>query len=117
MDEVAATLGQRDDAVVDGRLDDLAQTLDVLRGQITDVAALVGPDDASAERLLAIEARLDRVALADDEIRALSGRLQSLESHTTDDLTRRFDVLEARLADGLVHVFPLPRFQQGYPQP
>ena len=77
-------------------------------------------DHLRAERLHALEVRLDALAGEGEATRRISAQLHALEelladgvvtpaslahaleSHSSDDLLRKFDVLEARLADGIV---------------
>jgi DNA repair exonuclease SbcCD ATPase subunit len=125
VDDVTAALGRHDEAAVNGRLDDLAQTLEGLRGELVDLRASERSDEASGERLAALEARLEALAHDGDETRALSAKVQSFEESLDgrvvspellasaieevrrdlapdDELPPRLDALETRLADGIV---------------
>lgn len=87
VEEVRATLALHDDAAVLGRVDDLAQALETLRGEIADAAASSEPDRAVVERLDTLSARLEELAR---------------ETGDSAELVARVGALETRLADGVV---------------
>jgi DNA repair exonuclease SbcCD ATPase subunit len=84
VDDVTAALGRHDEAAVEGRLEDLAQKLEGLRGDLVTLQASERPDEASAERFAALEARLAALAHDGDETRALSAKVQSIEESLDD---------------------------------
>ncbi len=93
-----AELARQDDTVVDGRLDDLAQTLEVLRGEIADVAAAsTQPDRGLSERLDELGSRIDGISGEATEGREAAERVAALEERlrdgfvTPDVLTRSIE--------------------------
>ncbi|MCY7304183.1 MAG: hypothetical protein LH654_14370, partial [Thermoleophilia bacterium] len=102
-EDSTAVLSRHDDAAVDGRIDDLARTLEVLRRGIAYVGASVRPDEASAERLNPFETQLDALARAQDEalanaIEGLRAEIASLaQNDDRPDYTNRLAEIEARI--------------------
>ncbi len=98
MEGVRSHLAGQDDTVVDGRLDDLGRTLEVLRGEIADIAtSSAQPDAAISERLEDIAARTEIVSREATESREAAGRIAVLEERlrdgfvTPDVLTRSIE--------------------------
>lgn len=94
MEEVKVAVARHDDAAVDRRLDDFAQSLGAMRGEIADVVASMRPDEGSAERIEAVAARVEVLARQYDE---------------NHGLVAKVDALEGRLADGVVTADSLTR--------
>ncbi len=93
-----AKLDTQDDRAVDGRLDDFAQTLEVLRGELADVVAVPArPDDAVVDRLEELGARIESTSREAAESRDAADRVAALEERlgdgfvTPDALTRSIE--------------------------
>ena len=76
-------LATQDDGTVDERLDGLAQALEVLRGEIADVAAVPArPDDAG--HLEELGARIETISREAAESRDAAARIAALEERLRD---------------------------------
>ncbi len=91
-------LATHDDRAVDGRLDDLTQTLEVLRGEIADVAAVSSRrDNVVGDRLEELGARIEGISHEAAESREAAARVTALEERlgdgfvTPDALTRSIE--------------------------
>lgn len=107
---------------VDGRLDEHAQALEAVRGEIAAVAATARPDEGSAARLDSLAARVDELAEESNERQALVTKVEELEARlrdgvvTPDSLTRSIEwamserdtpVVDERVTDLTVEVAEL----------
>ena len=82
--DLRTQLATQDDGAVDGRLDGLTQALEVLRGEIADVAAMSARPDDAGGHLEELGARIEAISREAAESRDAAARLAALEERLGD---------------------------------